>query len=156
MLHTWIDAELLAELESAAARAPRRRSNRNFHERLDEACQRLLVAIQPDSYIAPHRHLAAEKAETLLCLRGRLGVVLFDAAGTVSATRVLRPDGDCLGVHILPTQFHSFIALEAQTLFFEAKSGPYRPVSEAERAPWAPREGEPAVAGYLASLRALF
>jgi hypothetical protein len=41
-------------------------------------------------------------------------------------------------------------------VFFEAKAGPYTPISDAERAVWAPREGEPQVAAYLRKLEALF
>jgi cupin fold WbuC family metalloprotein len=69
----WIDAALLAALQTQAKNAARLRTHHNFHTDLSDACQRLAVAIEPHSYIAPHRHLAPDKAETLLCLRGRLG-----------------------------------------------------------------------------------
>ena len=49
--------------------------------------------------------------------------------------------------------FHTVRALETATVFFEAKAGPYVPVSAEEKAPWAPAEGEAAVADYLAGLR---
>ena len=48
------------------------------------------------------------------------------------------------------------MVLEADSILFECKAGPYRPLVEAEQAAWAPREGEPGVAEYLAWMRAQF
>ena len=53
-------------------------------------------------------------------------------------------------------QLHGLVVLEADSLMFECKAGPYRPVGEGELAPWAPREGEPGVAEYQAWMRAQF
>ena len=36
----------------------------------------------------------------------------------------------------------SVVVLEADSLMFECKAGPYRPVGEGELADWAPREGQ--------------
>jgi hypothetical protein len=52
--------------------------------------------------------------------------------------------------------WHSLVALTTDVVFLEAKSGPYLPLSEAERAPWAPAENDPAAADYLEGLRRLF
>jgi hypothetical protein len=41
-------------------------------------------------------------------------------------------------------------------VFFEAKAGPYVPISMAEFAAWAPAEGDPGALAYLERLRALF
>ena len=49
----------------------------------------------------------------------------------------------------LPTgMFHGLVVLEADSLMFECKAGPYRPVGEGELATWAPREGEAGMAEY--------
>jgi hypothetical protein len=52
--------------------------------------------------------------------------------------------------------FHGLVVLEADSLMFECKAGPYRPVGDGELAHWAPREGEPGVAEYQAWMRAQF
>ena len=39
------------------------------------------------------------------------------------------------------------------TVFLEAKAGPYLPFTEAERAPWAPAENSPEAVPYLAMLK---
>ena len=41
-------------------------------------------------------------------------------------------------------------------MFFEAKAGPYVPISMAEFAPWALAEGDPGSLAYLEKLRDLF
>lgn len=143
-----IDQSLFADLASAARQAPRRRLHRNFHPDDAYPAHRLLIAIEPDSYVPPHRHLNPDKDETLLVLRGTLGVAFFDAAGEVERSVVLRAGGETLGVDIPHGVFHTVFALETGTVFFEAKAGPYVPVSADERAAWAPAEGDAGVAAY--------
>jgi DNA polymerase-3 subunit alpha len=84
---TLIDRALLDEVCAEAAASPRRRKNRNFHPRDDHPAHRLLNAMQPDSYIPPHRHLDPDKDETFVVLRGLLGLVLFDDEGRHGALR---------------------------------------------------------------------
>ena len=152
---SFLDQSLFAELAEKAAASPRGRQHHNFHQ-MQEPCHRMAVGLQPATYIAPHRHLSADKAETLLVLKGRLGLLVFDEAGQVLAKRVLQAGGECVGVDLPAGVFHGLVVLEAGSLMFECKSGPYRPVGEGEMASWAPREGEPAVAQYHAWMRAQF
>jgi cupin fold WbuC family metalloprotein len=147
---------LLDEASAAARRHPRLRRNLNLHRDETEPCNRLLNAIEPGSYVAPHRHLDPTKDETIVVVRGRLGLVLFDDAGNVVEVAGLAPGGACFGVDVPHGAFHSVLALEPGTVFFEAKAGPYRPLSDAERAPWAPAEGSPGVAAYLQDLESRF
>ena len=104
----------------------------------------------------PHRHLDADKDETLVVVCGSFGLVFFDEAGNVTQTALAKAAGDVVGVNIPHGIYHSLVALEPGSVFFEAKAGPYVPITDAERAPWAPREGEPQVAAYLRKLEALF
>jgi cupin fold WbuC family metalloprotein len=112
--------------------------------------------MEPDSYVMPHRHLDANKDETIVALRGRFGLVLFDENGQVASTAVLGADQAALGVDIAHGTFHTIVALEPGSVFFEAKAGPYVAITEAERAAWAPAEGTLEAAAYLEKLRALF
>jgi cupin fold WbuC family metalloprotein len=148
-----IDDALLGEVCAEAAASPRRRKNRNFHPRDDHPAHRLLNAMQPDSYIPPHRHLDPNKDETFVVLRGRLGLVLFDDAGGVVRSVEIGPGAAAIGVDIPHGTWHTALALEPDTVFLEAKAGPYLPFSEAERAPWAPAENSPDAAPYLALLK---
>lgn len=150
-----IPGGLVQDLVAAAGRSPRRRAHHNFHADASAPCQRLLVAAEPDSYIAPHRHLDPRKDETILLVRGRIGVVLFDEAGRVDATGILE-GADELGINVPPGTFHSLVILAPGTVFFEAKAGPYLPLADGERAAFAPAEGDAAAADYLEELRRLF
>lgn len=152
---SFLDQALFAELADKAAANPRGRQHHNFHQ-MEEPCHRMAVGLQPGTYIPPHRHLHADKAETLLVLKGRLGLLIFDESGVVVEQRVLQAGGDCLGVDLPPGVFHGLVVLEADSLMFECKAGPYRPVGDGELAPWAPREGEAGVAAYQAWMRQQF
>ncbi|TLP63524.1 MULTISPECIES: WbuC family cupin fold metalloprotein [Pseudomonas] len=151
----FLDQSLFAGLAAQAAANPRGRQHHNFHT-MDEPCHRMAVGLQPDTYIPPHRHLSEDKAEVLIVLKGRLGLLIFDAQGRVLDTRVLQAGGDCLGVDLAPGTYHGLVVLEPDSILFECKAGPYRPIGEGELAPWAPREGEPGAAQYQAWMRAQF
>ncbi len=151
----FIDQALFAGLAAQAAANPRGRQHHNLHE-MDEPCHRMAVGLQPGTYIPPHRHLSADKAETLLALKGRFGLLLFDEQGAVTGKRILQAGGDCLGVDLAPGTYHGLVVLEPDSILFECKAGPYRPVGEGEHAHWAPREGDEGVAGYQAWMLAQF
>lgn len=153
---SWISTELLRELSAQASSVSRRRKNHNFHRDERAPCQRLLNAVEPDSYIPPHRHLEADKDETIVLLSGRLGMLFFDNNGNVVGDAVLDPSAARFGVTIPASMYHGLVSLATGTVFFEAKAGPYRPLSEDERAPWAPSEGDSAAQAYLATLRKRF
>jgi len=151
-----IDAALLDEVSAEARQSPRGRKNRNFHAADDFPAHRLLNAIEPGSYVVPHRHLDPHKDETLIALRGRLGLVIFDAVGSVLKTSVLATGSGTLGVDIPHGRWHTVLALEPGTVVFEAKAGPFQALTPAERAPWAPQEGDAAAGSYGTWLRQLF
>lgn len=136
-----ITTALLDATSAAARQSPRRRINHNFHDRPAHPCNRLLNAIEPDSYVRPHRHSATDKDETMIVLRGRLGVITFDDAGEILATQELQAAGANFGVTLAAGEWHTVIALEPGTVFFEAKAGPYVPLAPEEFATWAPVEG---------------
>jgi cupin fold WbuC family metalloprotein len=151
-----IDHDFLERVSFQANASPRRRRNHNFHASESDTCNRLLNAIEPDSYIQPHCHHEAVKDETLIVVRGRLGVIIFDERGTVTTTVVLAPAGESVGVNIPHGMYHTLVALVPGSVFFEAKAGPYAPLTSQEKAPWAPAEGEPRASAYLADLKRLF
>lgn len=151
-----IDQALLQSAVEAGAAAPRRRKNYNFHFNDADTCHRLLNAVEPDSYIPPHCHLDAGKDETILILRGRIGLILFDSDGNVSNTAMLEAGGEQLGINIPHGQFHALVALESGSVFFEAKAGPFKPLQIEEKATWAPLEGDPDANAYLVKLKELF
>ncbi|HKB81892.1 MAG TPA: WbuC family cupin fold metalloprotein [Burkholderiales bacterium] len=151
-----IDTQLLEAISAQAAASTRRRKNFNFHSHESAPANRLLNAIEPDSYVQPHRHLDPAKDETLIVLRGAVGMVVFDDKGGVVQQAVLRAGSGAIGVDIPHATWHTFVALEPGSVIFEAKAGPYMPLGRGERASWAPPEGDPGAAVYLERLISSF
>ena len=142
----------LTDLSKEAANSPRLRKNLNFHASNEAQCHRLLNALEPGTYVQPHCHLDPQKEETLVVLKGRFGVLIFDESGNVTKSLVLSPNTEHFGITIPVGVFHSMVALEAGSVFFEAKAGPYVPIAVAEKASWAPAEGDSACATYLQNM----
>lgn len=145
----------LDRLSAEAASSPRRRRNENLHA-MEDPVHRLFNAIEPGSYIRPHRHLHPPKAETMVLVAGRLGFLSFREDGTESDRVLLDAAGETFGIDVPPGVWHTFVSLEPGTVVFEAKAGPYVPPGEADAAPWAPPEGDPAAARLEARWREAF
>jgi cupin fold WbuC family metalloprotein len=152
---TLIDERLLDEICAEAAASPRRRKNRNFHRTNEQPGHRLLNAMQRDSYIPPHRHLDPDKDETMVVVRGLMGLVLFDDEGRVIRREKVGAGGTAVGVDIAHGTWHTVVALANDTVFLEAKGGPYLPLSDSERSIWAPQENDVGAQAYLAGLKKL-
>ena len=142
----------LDALAAAARTAPRRRRNLNLHEADTAPAQRLFNAVEPDSYIPPHRHADPAKDETFVWIRGRMGVIEFDDDGAIADVAMLAQDAS-LAVTIPAGRFHAIFAAETGSIFFESKAGPYRPLGPDERAAWAPPEGDPGAPEHLRRLK---
>jgi cupin fold WbuC family metalloprotein len=150
-----IDQNQLDRLSGLARENTRLRKNLNIHPNDEFCCHRLLNAMEPDSYIRPHRHLDPVKDETFVLIRGKLGVIMFDEQGEVVEKALMEPAGVVI-LDIPHGLFHTAVSLEQGTIFFEAKAGPYIPITAAEKADWSPEDGTPAVPAYLERLKALF
>ena len=105
-------------------------------DHLIELIQRLLNALEPGTYLPPHRH--TDKEETYVVLRGSLLTFFYDDLGNVIEKVNLNPSVGVYGVEIPSGTWHSIIALEPGTVIFEIKSGPYKPLPPEDIAPWAP------------------
>ena len=112
--------------------------------------------MEPDSYVRPHRHAAGHKDETMLVLRGRFGLLIFDAAGAVITKAVLGPDCEFSGANIPAGTFHSMVAFDSGSVVMEAKAGPYEPTTDKDWAPWAPPEGDPGGGAYVETMKRHF
>ncbi|MFM7140346.1 MAG: WbuC family cupin fold metalloprotein [Alphaproteobacteria bacterium] len=147
-----LDAALLDRVTAEARESPRGRRNFNLHPADDHPAHRLLNAIEPGSYIAPHRHADPDKDESILVVRGRVVIAFFDDEGRETSRTTLSASGPTFGVDVPHGTFHTLWALDPGSAFFEAKAGPYRPLTPEERAPWAPAENDPGAAAWLRRL----
>lgn len=151
-----INQALLNDVSMQAQASPRLRKNYNFHQHESDICSRMINAIEPTSYVMPHRHLDSTKDETMIILSGRLGVVIFDDMGSIVETFELSTNNQNKGVNLIHGCFHTVLALEPNTVIFESKAGPYAPLTPEEIASWAPRENTPEAQSYLQKLQQLF
>jgi cupin fold WbuC family metalloprotein len=115
----------------------------------------MLNALQPYSYIQPHRHVHPPKAESVIVLQGALLCFLFSPAGQVEKVHTLAAGSAYFGVDSEPGVFHTFLALVKDTVIFEAKPGPYEQSSDKDSASWAPPEGAPETKAYMDFLYSL-
>ncbi len=137
-------AQTLADLTGEARLSPRLRKNLNVHAVLEDGIQRLFNAMEPGTYVRPHRHARPSGWELMMVVRGAFCVLRFDAAGWVIDRVELRAgDGDC-AVEIPAYAWHSVASLASGTVMFEVKPGPYSPLEDKHFAAWAPPEGDAA------------
>jgi len=144
-----IDQSLLDHVSRLAKESTRGRKNYNFHKTYDDTLQRLLNAIEPYSYIQPHKHEKPDKREVFTVLRGRLLVVEFDPEGNIADHCIIGPAEKTYGAEIPERIFHSIFALEPGTVVYEIKDGPYSPIDDKNFAPWAPKENDVDVKEYI-------
>ncbi len=144
-----IDSELLDSLGREAADSPRRRANRNLHPRLDDPVQRLCNALEPGTYIRPHRHTEPDKWELFVMLRGAAALLTFDDYGRVLQRAELSASGPMQGAELAEQTWHTLVALQPGTVALEIKRGPYRALEDKDFAAWAPPEEAAAAAPFL-------
>ena len=115
----------------------------------------MLNALQPNSYVQPHRHLDPPKAESIIVLKGAITYVEFNNTGEIKNFYQLSSESLSIGVDIEPGIFHTFFAVVEDTVLFEVKPGPYEQSSDKDFASWAPTEGSESAIEYLRNLHQL-
>jgi len=148
-----IDEALIEATLEKARRSPRLRANHNFHASHADGFHRFLNAWVRGTYVAPHRHLSVPKPEAFMMLHGELACFVFDDSGRVLERVVLGRDGR-QGIDLAAGVWHTLAPLTEEAVCFEVKPGPWDPATDKEFAPWAPLEGDPRAAAYLAGLLA--
>lgn len=128
----------LKQQSEAAANSPRLRAHRNFHPELSDPVQRLAIAMEPGTYVRPHRH--PHTFELLIPLSGRFVVLNFDDNGNVTRRVVLGEE--CMALEMEAGTWHAVLSLDNGGVIFEVKHGGYQPVAPEDFAAWAPAEGE--------------
>ena len=114
-----ITETLLNTVSGQAKENPRLRMNYNFHESMDAPIHRMLNALEPDTYLPPHRHKNPDKRN-------------------VTEKVNLNPEKGMYGIEIPPCTWHCIVVLEPGTVIYEIKQGPYAPLTPENMAPWAP------------------
>ncbi len=148
---TVADAALVAQKCRDAAANPRRREIHRFHAADAANLHRMINAMQPGTYVRPHRHQNPAKDEAFVALSGRMGFICFHDDGSFSRDdcAVIDAAAGSYAVDAPAGGWHAVIALTPDTAIFEIKPGPYSPMSDKDFAPFAPAETDPAALDYL-------
>jgi cupin fold WbuC family metalloprotein len=144
-----IDQQLLQKLTQQAATSPRLRSNLNLHEDLEEPVQRFLNAMEPGTYVRPHRHHQPPRWELFVVMSGKAALLTFDESGKVTERLELEAGGHNQSVEIPAGDWLTILPLQTGTVLFEFKEGPYIQPSDNNFADWAPSEGDPRCSDFI-------
>lgn len=136
-----INKNLLTALSAQASNSPRKRAHHNIHPQLVDPVQRLCIAMEPGTYVRPHRHMQPETWEILLILSGAVALLIFDESGKVLERIELAAGGEVTAVEIPSDTWHAVASLRTGTVVFEVKQGPYAPITENNYACWSPVDG---------------
>jgi cupin fold WbuC family metalloprotein len=118
-----LDESQISDLASEAETAPRRRTHLLLHSGPQDQVQRLMIVLQPGSYIRPHHH--SQQWELLVLLQGRGNLLSFDGSGCLAGRVALSRSAQV--AQIPAGVWHGFVVLENDTAVLEIKPGPYRP-----------------------------
>lgn len=143
---------LVEQALSASRESERKRVILPFHKSHAETLHRMFNALQPGTYVRPHRHRSPPKSEAFLVLQGALDFVVFDEQGALAQVQRLAAGTDTFGIDLAPGLFHAFLVRMPDTLIYEVKPGPYSVLDDKDFASWAPAEGTPEVPVYLQAL----
>ena len=153
----FIDIALMDAVAEKASQSPRRRMNYNFHRSTDEPINRLLNVMHRGSYLPVHRHLEPARSESIIVVRGKVGLTIYDDMGAEVESRIVGAGCDCVGADIEAGVWHGLVVLEDDTVLFEVKQGPYAPITPENIASWTPAADDvEAVEKFVAELEVKF
>jgi len=148
-----IDEKVLNELSARAKASSRQRMNLNYHCGDSDVLQRMLNAMEPPTYVRPHKHENPDKREVFVILKGRFAVIIFDDNGQIEACNFLDRDKGNYAIEIPPKKWHMIISLEENSVYYELKDGPYNVLNDKQFAEWAPEEGSENAIEYLERIK---
>ncbi len=122
-----IDTNLLDDLSAKASSSERLRMNFNFHMNPESLSQRLLNSLEPGTKIPLHKH--DHTPETYILIRGSLRIDFYENENVFQRSVVLDQKEGTYGIDIPAKQWHTVEILEKGTVIFEAKDGPYIPIT---------------------------
>jgi cupin fold WbuC family metalloprotein len=130
-----IDRSQIEGLAMQATAVPRKRAHLLLHDGPADPVQRLLIALQPNSYVRPHHH--SRQWEMLILQQGRGALLIFDDNARLVDRIELSSSTPVVQIPI--GTWHGFVVLKKNTVVIEIKPGPFL---ANEFAQWSPEEGD--------------
>ncbi|MCX6231741.1 MAG: WbuC family cupin fold metalloprotein [Bacteroidetes bacterium] len=144
-----IDSAFVEVIAENAKLSERKRASFNLHKSYDDKLQRFVNAIEPYSYVQPHKHENPDKREIFIIIKGKMLVVSFDDNGNIADHFILDAGKDKFAIEIPEKIYHSIFSLESGSIAIEIKDGPYMPSNDKIFATWAPKEGDEQCKAYI-------
>lgn len=123
-----IEASILDDITDKAVSSRQLRMNYNLHKSFDDSVQRMFNALEPGTVVPIARH--PYSSETLIMLRGKLRVLIYDDNKNIIENVVIAPNTENIGYHVPQGTWHRVESLEHGTICFETREGPYQPIAE--------------------------
>lgn len=120
-----IDEALFNRLLAEAERSPRRRTNFDLRDSLDEDSQRMLNALLPGTEVAIHRH--PNTSESVVILRGALDEIFYEDHGHETHRIHLEAGMSTVGITIPVGTWHTIEVLQP-SIILEVKAHKYEPL----------------------------
>ena len=120
------EAELNA-LRAAVKASAKRRARINAHPDGEDALHEMIIAIDPSSYIRPHKHPG--KSEAFHIIEGEVDIVVFTDDGEIDRIVPLGPAGSRRSFYYRMSTafFHTLIIRSDILVVHEITNGPFRP-----------------------------
>jgi cupin fold WbuC family metalloprotein len=107
----------IADLATQATSSPRKRAHLLMYNGPADSVQRLVIVLQPNTYVRPHHH--SRQWEMLVLQQGRGNLVIFDNNARLVDRIELSPSASVIQI---PTGvWHGFVVLEPNTAVLEIK-----------------------------------
>lgn len=125
-----IDKNLLNELSAQAKASPRLRQAYDLRNTPEDNSQRMLNALEPETVMPIHRHLAS--SETVTLLRGKICWHFYDDSGNETESVMLDANSDVRCINVEKGRWHSLECLAEGSVLLESKDGVYKPLAPDE------------------------
>lgn len=126
-----IDNNLFEDLTIKAKESPRLRYSYDLRNSDEDNSQRMLIALEPGTVLEIHKHPTS--STTIVVLRGSIKHNIYDDAGMLKESIILRADAKELPIYEIPRNiWHNLECLETGTVIFESKYVKYIPETDAE------------------------
>lgn len=125
-----ISPQLLDDLATQARQSPRLRVSFDLRNSPKDQSQRVLNALQPGTVVPIHRHTTS--SETAAIIRGALKILIYNHDKSLKESFTVAANSPLSFYMLPPNTWHSCQVLQPDTIMFEAKDGPYSPLSPSD------------------------
>jgi len=128
------------QLKQFALETSRKRSRLCAHQHTDDLLHEMLIVLEKDIYIRPHKHLG--KSESFHVIEGEVDIVIFDDQGGIFDVIEMGvyASEEVFYYRLSESLFHTVLVKSDIAVFHETTNGPFR-LEDTIFAEWSPEDG---------------